>query len=68
MYSVLGSRKIATISMKNDSANTAMQRGFNSKISELEQNSAGDSSGASSIVYHKAVDVDFESYGKLVKV
>ena len=37
VYSVLGSRKIATISMKNDSANTAMQRGFNSKISELEQ-------------------------------
>ena len=53
--------------MKNDSANTAMQRGFNSKISELEQSSAGDSSGASSIVYHKAVDVDFENYGKLVK-
>ncbi len=68
VYSVLRSRKIATISMKNDSANTAMQRGFNSKISELEQRtSAGDSSGASSIVYHKAVDVDFESYGKLVK-
>ena len=67
VYSVLGSRKIATISMKNDSANTAMQRGFNSKISELEQSSAGDSSGASSIVYHKAVDVDFENYGKLVK-
>lgn len=68
VYSVLGSRKIAAISMKNDSANTAMQRGFNSKISELEQSSAGDSSSAiSSIVYHKSVDVNFESYGKLVK-
>jgi len=68
VYSVLGSRKIAAISMKNDSANTAMQRGFNSKISELEQSSAGDSSSAiSSIVYQKSVDVNFESYGKLVK-
>ena len=68
VYSVLGSRKIAAISMKNDSANTAMQRGFNSKISELEQSSAGDSSSAiSSIVYKKSVDVNFESYGKLVK-
>ncbi|MDU5604008.1 MAG: ABC transporter substrate-binding protein, partial [Mogibacterium sp.] len=67
VYSVLGSRKIATISMKNDSANTAMQRGFNSKINELEQGTSGDSPGVSSIVYQKAVDVDFESYGKLVK-
>mgnify|MGYP001679118086 FL=1 len=67
VYSVLGSRKIATISMKNDSANTAMQRGFNSKISELEQGTSGDSPGVSSIVYQKAVDVDFENYGKLVK-
>ena len=68
VYSVLGSRKIAAISMKNDSANTAMQRGFNSKISELEQSLAGDSSSAiSSIVYQKSVDVNFESYGKLVK-
>ena len=65
VYSVLGSRKIATISMKNDSANTAMQRGFNSKISELEKGTSGDSPGVSSIVYQKAVD--FESYGKLVK-
>ena len=53
--------------MKNDSANTAMQRGFNSKISELEQGTSGESPGVSSIVYQKAVDVDFESYGKLVK-
>ena len=67
-YSVLGSRKMAIVSMKNDSANTTMQRGFTSKVIELEQSSASDSSSSSSsIVYKKSVDVDFEGFGKLVK-
>ncbi|ASS37755.1 ABC transporter substrate-binding protein [Mogibacterium pumilum] len=68
VYSVLGSRKIAIVSMKNDSANTAMLRGFSSKVHELEQGSASDSSSnATSIVYKKSVDVDFEGFGKLIK-
>lgn len=68
VYSVLKSRKIAVVSMKNDSANTAMLRGFTSKVHELEQGSASDSSSSTtSILYNKSVDVDFEGFGKLVK-
>lgn len=68
VYSVLGSRKIATISMKNDSANTAMIRGFNAKVHELEQGADSESASTiTSVVYRKIVDVDFKNFGRLVK-
>ncbi|EJU20261.1 MULTISPECIES: ABC transporter substrate-binding protein [unclassified Mogibacterium] len=68
-YSVLNSRKIATISIRNDSSNTALLKGFNSKLSELETAAAGDaqSEPTSSIVYKEDINIDFAGYKKLVK-
>ena len=59
-YSVLNSRKIATISIRNDSSNTALLKGFNSKLSELETAAAGDaqSEPTSSIVYKEDINIE----------
>lgn len=62
-YNELKARKIATISINNDSSTVAMANGFNLKLNELEyaaNNSEGNESteNNSSIVYQKSVDIN----------